>query len=327
MPEPKTESEVELTWSQAWNSAPGPKSTREALTLFGKGLAMGTADIIPGVSGGTIAFITGIYHHLLSAISSINLSSIWLGLRGKFKEALVEIHLKFLLILFGGIVVAVLSTARLMHFLLSNYPVEIWSLFFGLVLASIWYVGRAIPTWNITALLTTTAGGLFAYQVVGLIPIQTPNSPQFLFFCGLIAICAMILPGLSGSFLLLILGKYQFITGALRSPFDDGHLEALLVFISGCLIGILSFSRILKFCLQRFEQITMCLLTGLMIGAMRKVWPWKVVIESELINGKEYVVREENILPVLDASLLMPLVMFFLGMSAVIILEQTARQR
>ena len=112
---------------------------------------------------------------------------------------------------------AVLSTARLMHFLLSNYPVEIWSLFFGLVLASIWYVGRAIPTWNIAALLTTTAGGLFAYQVVGFIPIQTPNSPQFLFFCGLIAICAMILPGLSGSFLLLILGKYQFITGALCS--------------------------------------------------------------------------------------------------------------
>ncbi len=137
----------------------------------------------------------------------------------------------------------------------------------------------------------------------------------------------MILPGLSGSFLLLILGKYQFITGALRSPFEEGHLEALLVFISGCLIGLFSFSRILKFCLQRFEQITMCLLTGLMIGAMRKVWPWKVVIESELINGKEYVVREENILPVLDASLLMPLVMFFLGMSAVIILEQTARHR
>ena len=327
MPESETESEVELTWTKAWNSAPGPKSVREALTLFGKGLAMGTADIIPGVSGGTVAFITGIYNHLLSAISSINLSSIWLGLRGKFKEAIVKIHLKFLLVLFGGIVVAVLSTARLMHFLLVSYPVEIWSLFFGLVLASIWYVGRAIPTWNIAALLSITAGGFFAYQVVGLIPIQTPNSPQFLFFCGSIAICAMILPGLSGSFLLLILGKYQFITGALRSPFEEGHLEALLVFISGCLIGLFSFSRILKFCLQRFEQITMCLLTGLMIGAMRKVWPWKVVIESELINGKEYVVREENILPLLDANLFMPLVMFFLGISAVITLEQTAHQR
>ena len=327
MPEPEAESEVELTWTKAWNSAPGPKSVREALNLFGKGLAMGTADIIPGVSGGTVAFLTGIYNHLLSAISSINLSSIWLGLRGKFKEAIVKIHLKFLLVLFGGIVVAVLSTARLMHFLLVSYPVEIWSLFFGLVLASIWYVGRAIPTWNIAALLSITAGGFFAYQVVGLIPIQTPNSPQFLFFCGSIAICAMILPGLSGSFLLLILGKYQFITSALRSPFEEGHLEALLVFISGCLIGLFSFSRILKFCLQRFEQITMCLLTGLMIGAMRKVWPWKVVIESELINGKEYVVREENILPLLDANLFMPLVMFFLGISAVITLEQTAHQR
>ena len=137
----------------------------------------------------------------------------------------------------------------------------------------------------------------------------------------------MILPGLSGSFLLLILGKYQFVTGALRSPFEDGHFEALLVFISGCLIGILCFSRILKFSLQHFEQITMCLLTGLMIGAMRKVWPWKVVIESELINGKEYVVREENILPLMDASLVVPLLMFLLGMSTVIILEQVARRR
>ena len=327
MPESKTESEVKLTWLQAWNNAPGPKSTRETLTLFGKGLAMGTADIIPGVSGGTIAFITGIYQNLLSAISSINFSSIWLGFQGKFKEALIEIHLKFLFVLFGGVFVAVLSTAHFMHFLLANHPVEIWSLFFGLILASIWFIGRAIPRWNVPALLTTTASGLFAYQVVGLIPIQTPNSPQFLFFCGLIAICAMILPGLSGSFLLLILGKYQFITGALRSPFEDGHLDALLVFMSGCLIGILSFSRILKFCLQHFEQITMCLLFGLMIGAMRKVWPWKVVIESELINGKEYVVREENILPLLDVSLVVPLVMFLLGMSAVIILEQTARQR
>ena len=327
MPESKTESDVKLTWLQAWNNAPGPKSTRETLTLFGKGLAMGTADIIPGVSGGTIAFITGIYQNLLSAISSINFSSIWLGFQGKFKEALIEIHLKFLFVLFGGVFVAILSTAHFMHFLLANHPVEIWSLFFGLILASIWFIGRAIPRWNVPALLTTTASGLFAYQVVGLIPIQTPNSPQFLFFCGLIAICAMILPGLSGSFLLLILGKYQFITGALRSPFEDGHLDALLVFMSGCLIGILSFSRILKFCLQHFEQITMCLLFGLMIGAMRKVWPWKVVIESELINGKEYVVREENILPLLDVSLVVPLVMFLLGMSAVIILEQTARQR
>ena len=125
MPDPENECEVKLTWALAWNNAPGPESTKEVLTLFGKGLAMGAADIIPGVSGGTIAFITGIYHHLLSAISSINLSSVWLGLRGKSKEALVEMHLKFLIILFGGIVVAIMSTARLMHFLMANYPVEI----------------------------------------------------------------------------------------------------------------------------------------------------------------------------------------------------------
>jgi putative membrane protein len=214
-----------------------------------------------------------------------------------------------------------------MHFLLVDYPVEIWSLFFGLVLASIWYVGCAIPRWNVLAFLTTIIGCLLAYQIVGLIPIQTPNSLQFLFLCGVIAISAMILPGLSGSFLLLILGKYQFITGVIRSPFDDGHLEALLVFVAGCLVGILGFSRILKYCLQSYKQATMCLLTGLMIGALRKVWPWKVVIESELINGKEYVVREENILPLFDVSLVMPLVMFLLGVSTVIILEQSARQQ
>jgi putative membrane protein len=325
MPEPKTKNH--LTWPHAWNTSPGPSSARETLSLFAKGLAMGTADIIPGVSGGTIAFITGIYHQLLSAIASINLANVWLGLRGKFKDALAGIHLKFLLILFGGIIVAVVSTAQLMHFLLVDYPVEIWSLFFGLVLASIWYVGCAIPRWNVLAFLTTIIGCLLAYQIVGLIPIQTPNSLQFLFLCGVIAISAMILPGLSGSFLLLILGKYQFITGVIRSPFDDGHLEALLVFVAGCLVGILGFSRILKYCLQSYKQATMCLLTGLMIGALRKVWPWKVVIESELINGKEYVVREENILPLFDVSLVMPLVMFLLGVSTVIILEQSARQQ
>ena len=318
--------EASTTWLDAWNHSPGPRTLRESVFLFVKGLAMGTADIIPGVSGGTIAFVAGIYQQLLTAIASVNLSTIRFVSRGEFKAALASIHLRFLVVLLAGIVVAVVSTARIMHGLLTHYPVETWSLFFGLILASIWYVGQAIPQWNSRSLAFIILGASLAWLIVGLIPVRTPDALWFLFLCGVIAISAMILPGLSGSFLLLILGKYQFITGAIRSPFEEGHLLALGVFVAGCAVGVLGFSRFLRYCLNHFEAATLCLLTGLMIGAMKKVWPWKVIIESELIGGKEYVTREENLLPALSMDLAIPLVLMALGITLVILLERAARR-
>ncbi len=287
---------------------------------------MGTADIIPGVSGGTIAFITGIYQQLLNAVASANLNTLHLALRGQLKAALATVHLRFLLVLLAGIVVAVVSTARLMHTLLRDFPIETWSLFFGLILASIWYVGKEVKQWTSNAVAFVLIGALFAYMVVGMIPVRTPESAWFLFLCGSIAICAMILPGLSGSFLLLILGKYQFITGAIRDPFAEGHLQALGAFLVGCVVGILGFSRVLKYCLAHYYNATVCVLTGLMIGAMRKVWPWKVVLESELIRGKEYVLREENILPAVNGQLAIALSLMGAGLVFVILLERLARR-
>jgi putative membrane protein len=165
-------------------------------------------------------------------------------------------------------------------------------------------------------------GTLLAYGITGLIPLHTPEEGWFLFLCGVVAICAMILPGLSGSFILLILGKYAFITAALRNPFVMENMEILLIFIAGCVTGILGFSRILRYSLLRWHDFTIAILTGLMIGAMRKVWPWKVALESQIIRGKEYVIREENVWPLANSELATALLLMALGFGFVIVLEK-----
>ena len=251
---------------------------------------MGTADIVPGVSGGTVAFITGIYHALLTAISSFNWRTFLQALRFRGKEALSELHLRFIVTLAAGIALAVVSTAHLMHYLLSEHAVQTWSLFFGLIAASIIVVSHSIKN-RISSFPILFLGTLISYGITGLIPLHTPEEPWFIFFCGVVAICAMILPGLSGSFILLVLGKYAFITAALRNPFMLENTQILLIFLAGCIAGILGFSRILRYGLMRWYDFTIAFLTGLMIGAMRKVWPWKVTLESQIIRGKEYVIR------------------------------------
>ena len=308
------------TWKEAWYASPGPRQRKDALKLFLKGIGMGTADIIPGVSGGTVAFITGIYGQLLNAISSIDLRLILKLFKGRFREALAGIHLRFLLVLVSGIVLAVISTARVMHHLLNSYPVWTWSLFFGLITGSILILARSLENLKqgLTGLLF---GTLVAYWVTGMIPIETPQTLWFLFLSGLVAICAMILPGLSGAFILLILGKYAYITSVLRDPFSMDHLQIILVFVLGCLTGILAFSRVLRFALIKFPQTTLGLLTGFMIGALRKVWPWKIPLETEIIRGKEYVLQEINIMPEANLHLFIAILLMIFGFSLVLWLE------
>ncbi len=310
-----------LTWKKAWFSSPGPVSNRDYALLFVKGIAMGTADIIPGVSGGTIAFITGIYSSLLNSISSIKIKLIWQLLSLQLKKALAEIHLRFLLTLLFGIALAIISTARVTHYLLTTFPVLTWSLFFGLITASIIVMGRNIHRWS-TGFPALFLGALMAYGITGFMPVHTPETFGFIFFSGMIAISAMILPGLSGAFILLILGKYAFITAALRNPFVYENFEILLLFVSGCLVGILGFSRVLKYCLQRWHNITIALLTGIMIGAMRKVWPWKIIIESEIIRGKEHVLREENIYPVFNTEFGLAVLLMLVGFIMVLYMDK-----
>jgi len=314
------------TWKKAWMTSPGPKTFTEHAYLFFKGVGMGTADIVPGVSGGTIAFITGIYEALLTAIASINSRLVLQVLRLNLKQALAGLHLRFLVTLVCGIALAVISTSHLMHYLLTEHAVQTWSVFFGLITASILVVAHSINK-RFTTFPALILGAILAYGITGLIPLYTPEEPWFIFFSGMIAICAMILPGLSGSFILLILGKYAFITAALRNPFNPDNLEIILIFITGCLVGILGFSRILRYGLARWHDYTLALLTGIMLGSMRKVWPWKITLESQIIRGKEHVLREENVWPLLDFEFGIALLLMLTGFTLVMLLDKKSRQR
>ena len=314
------------TWKKAWMASPGPKTFTEHAYLFFKGVGMGTADIVPGVSGGTIAFITGIYEALLTAIASINSRLVMQVLRLNLKQALAGLHLRFLVTLVCGIALAVISTSHLMHYLLTEHAVQTWSVFFGLITASILVVAHSINK-RFTTFPALILGAILAYGITGLIPLYTPEEPWFIFLSGMIAICAMILPGLSGSFILLILGKYAFITAALRNPVNPDNLEIILIFITGCLVGILGFSRILRYGLARWHDYTLALLTGIMLGSMRKVWPWKITLESQIIRGKEHVLREENVWPLLDFEFGIALLLMLTGFMLVMLLDKISRQR
>lgn len=299
------------------------KIGKQQLLVALKGFAMGVADIVPGVSGGTVAFITGIYDQLLESISSVNLKFLSYLTRLQIKQALGHIQFYFLLPLFGGIIFAILSTSRMMHFLLENYAVYTWSTFFGLIAASIYFVGKQVKSPGHPKNLSFLGlGGVIGYALVSLVPVNTPNDMIYIFFSGMIAICAMILPGISGSFILLILGKYAFITSILKSPFENGNLLIILIFCLGCLMGLLSFSKFLNWFLKHYHNIAMAFLTGFMIGSMKKIWPWKQTLESTIIRGKTYILREENILPgTIDSQVMIALGLMISGFMIVILIE------
>lgn len=306
---------------EAFFNTPGPQNMRDGLILLCKGVAMGCADLVPGVSGGTIALITGIYGDLLKAISSVGD-----GLRHlltlNIRQAISTIHLRFLLCLFTGIGTAIVGLARLMHFLLEHYPIPTWGLFFGLVAASIMIVGSEANAWK-SGLLEFGIGTILAYLIVGLIPVSTPDDYWFIAVSGMIAICAMILPGISGAFLLLILGKYQFITGALKNPFISDNFLILVIFAIGCITGLLGFSRLLSYMMDRHKKATMALLTGFMLGSMRKIWPWKETLESITIRGKIHVLTTKNILPTaIDRELLLTAALAITGFILVVALQK-----
>jgi len=302
---------------------------KEQVSLVFKGFAMGIADIVPGVSGGTIAFITGIYDDLLASISSVDKQFISFLLKFQIKNALSHINASFLIPLFIGIAFAIVSMSKVMHFFMNSYPVYTWSLFFGLIGASILYIGKQIKNRlkpkNIT---TVVAGAIIAALIVSLIPVETPNSNLYIFGSGMVAICAMILPGISGSFILLILGKYAFVTGAVKAPFSTGSLPIIIVFSVGCLVGILSFSKLLNWLLKSYHNLMMCFLTGFMIGSMKKVWPWKETLDSKIIRGKTYILKETNILPdSFDQTVIVAITLMLIGFGSVLLLDKIANKK
>ena len=274
------------------------RSLSEYIYLAFTGAAMGAADIVPGVSGGTMAFILGIYEELIHTIKSFNIAWLRLLLRFRIREAFEHVNGRFLLVLGGGLGLAVLALARLLSGLLENHPVPLYAFFFGLVAASIIAVSAHVH-WRPAMVATLLAGTAVAYGVVGLVPLDMPNDPVTLFFSGALAISAMILPGISGSFILLILGQYAYVLSAVK----DFDLLALAPAVAGMVVGIVVFSRVLSWLLKHCHQVTVTLLIGFMLGSLRRIWPFKEVLEwMEDRHGVLVPVREANVLPAFDSG-------------------------
>lgn len=273
------------------------KTLKQFIFLYLKGIGMGSADVIPGVSGGTIAFITGIYEELLDSIRSVDKQALQLLVKGKIKALWEHINGRFLLVLFAGIGTALITLAKLLSFLLDEYPIQVWSFFFGLIIISAFLVARQIrghQTAGYVLGLVLIAGVGIAYFITEATPAQTPEALWFVFLSGAIAICAMILPGISGSFILLILGKYAFVLDAV----NERDVLVIGVFIAGCVIGLLLFSHVIGWLLHHYHNIAVALLAGFMIGSLNKIWPWKIVLQYRINSkGEEVPFITENAAP------------------------------
>lgn len=267
---------------------------RKYILLLLKGISMGAADVVPGVSGGTIALITGIYRELVDSLKSVDIEAVKYLLSFQFKKFWERVNGTFLIFVFGGILISIFSLARLLKFLLGSYPVYIWSFFFGLIIASAFLVIRSIKEWRIYDYIALLTGVVIMFVITQFSPAETTEAYWFIFIAGAIAICAMILPGISGAFILLILGKYQFILGAV----SDLNIPVLLVFGLGVVSGLLGFSRFLSFLLSKYYRVTMAVLAGFIIGSLNKIWPWKETLSERMNSHGEIVpVIQKNILP------------------------------
>ena len=296
------------------------RSFRDYIVLGVKGFCMGASDVVPGVSGGTMAFILGIYEELIDAIKSFDLKSLQFLVTLKFRPLLDRISWQFLLAVGIGILAAIFSLSKLLSWLLQNRPVFIWSFFLGLILASVLSVSRRVEAWRVLTWLCLVGGTLGSYFLVGLVPVATPNDYWFLFLCGAVAICAMILPGISGSYILVLLGKYQYVLDAVN------HRDFLVLGLvaAGACVGIIAFSRILGWLLKNYHDLMVATLTGLMIGSLRKIWPWKEALESVVdSHGQMVPLVQSNILPgQWNGEVLAALSLMVAGLLAVLFLDR-----
>ncbi|MEL6811491.1 MAG: DUF368 domain-containing protein [Bacteroidota bacterium] len=304
-----------------------------------KGIAMGAADVVPGVSGGTIAFISGIYEELIETIHKLDLGFFKIWKAQGFKMAWRYYNLGFLFALFGGVFVSILSLAKLIDWLLAHHPILVWSFFFGLIIASILYVAKQITKWQIVSVIAMLIATGFSYLITIAEPVGSPDSTWFLFFAGFIAIIAMILPGISGAFILLLLGAYtgviatitQFVEGVMSMDwtiFSNAFIK-LLVFALGAILGLKTFSGALNWMFKHHKNIILAVLTGFMMGALNKIWPWKEVLKYRTNhNGEEVPFLEKSILPVNypeDPKILWAICLVILGFLTIFALERIAK--
>jgi len=274
------------------------RSPKDYLLIGVKGMAMGAADVVPGVSGGTIAFITGIYEELIDTISRVNFQTLQLLFRGKIARFWKEVNGNFIVSLLAGIAISIVSLAKLIAFLLEDHAIATWSFFFGLVLASIPLVGKKVKHWKGSRYFAFGAGAIIAWLITDLPPVPETSANWYIFISGMIAICAMILPGISGSFILILLGSYLAVLNAVNSR----DFVLILIFMAGAVVGLLSFSRLLKFMFSKFHDITIAVLSGFLLGSLNKIWPWKNVLETFTKhkgepNEKEVALITENVSP------------------------------
>ncbi len=306
---------------------------REYIGLFFKGVGMGAANVIPGVSGGTIALITGIFEKLIHSIKSFDLVALKFLFSGKVKRFAEHVNLDFLFAVFLGIAVSIFTLAKLLGFLFENYPIYIWSYFFGLILASVYFVGRRVGKITVGVIIIFILGTLVALAITLLTP-ATPNGDfYYLFLCGIVAICSMILPGLSGSFVLILMGNYElvFIKGV-----NDLDAKILGPVILGAIIGLIAFSHLLSWIFRKFKDLTISLLTGFILGSLGILWPWKENIyrTDELgnilykINGEPIVQGYERVLPeTITMEVLIAVGLMIIGIISILLIEMMAAEK
>ena len=287
---------------------------------------MGVADVIPGVSGGTIAFISGIYDELIDSIRSVDGSVFKLLLKFRIAEIWKKVNASFLISVLAGVATSLISLAHLMTWLLETYPIPVWSFFFGLICVSAVFILRENMKWNMGAFIALIIGIAIGAAITILSPTQTPTNLYFIFFCGALAICAMILPGISGAFILLLIGKYYFMIEALTQI----NLPVILVFVLGCVIGLLSFSHLLSWLLHHYRNLTIALLAGFMLGSLNKVWPWK---KSFQVLGETQSTMDASIWPWqyqtengADPHLLTAILFASAGILLVVLIEKVAEK-
>nr|WP_321451620.1 DUF368 domain-containing protein [uncultured Carboxylicivirga sp.] len=288
-----------------------------------KGAAMGAANVIPGVSGGTIALITGIFERLIDAIKSFNITAVKLLLSGRFKEFSKHIDLAFLVSLFTGIGIAIVSLAKLFKFLFENYPIYIWAFFFGLVLASIYFVGKTVDKWNISSIISLLIGTAIAVSISVLTPASENSSFIYLVICGVIAICSMILPGLSGSFVLILLGNYQLV---MINAVSEFNMRILIPVALGAGVGLIAFSHFLSWLLKKYHHQTIAMLTGFITGSLGILWPWKEAITKQF-GDKIKTVDYDYYFPNLDSGFYLALFFIILGIVSIVATELLANKK
>ena len=290
-----------------------------------KGIAMGAADVVPGVSGGTIAFISGIYEELLGSISNINVGLLATIKKEGVKKAWAKVNGNFLVSLLIGIAISIVSLAKLISSLLESHPILVWSFFFGLVLASVIYIVKQITNWNILTIVLLILGSFVAYKLTTLSPMVSENSsPFFLFFAGAVAICAMILPGISGAFILVLLGAYKQVLDAV----NNRDLGKIVLVGAGAVVGLLIFSKVLKWLFSNYKNYTLAVLTGFIIGSLNKIWPWKKVISYRMnSHGEQVPFNELSISPFSydgNPQIMQAIALALTGFTLILVLEKIA---